>query len=102
MHRNVLMPNAESRPAERWLDLSEAAQLLGVHFTTLRRWADAGEVPCIRTPGGRRRFAQADLVRFMAGMRQPRRALVPLETRALDMARAELKAHYSNHSAAFQ
>src|SRR5512135_2043421 len=102
MHRITPMPAANAPSGDRWLDLSEAAQYLGVHFTTLRRWADAGDVPCIRTPGGRRRFAQSDLERTMAGMRQPVRALVPLETRALDMARAELKAHYSNHSAAFQ
>jgi excisionase family DNA binding protein len=44
-----------------WLDLSEAARLLGVHFTTLRRWADSGKIPCTRTPGGRRRFRRSDL-----------------------------------------
>ena len=37
----------------QWLDLSAAADYLGVHFTTLRRWTDDGKVPCIRTPGGR-------------------------------------------------
>lgn len=52
-----------------WLDLSEAADVLGVHFTTLRRWADAGQVPCIRTPGGRRRFQRAELAAFLAGLR---------------------------------
>jgi excisionase family DNA binding protein len=52
-----------------WLELSEAAEYLGVHFTTLRRWADAGQVPCIRTPGGRRRFNRSELAAFLAGMR---------------------------------
>jgi excisionase family DNA binding protein len=51
-----------------WLELGEAADLLGVHFTTLRRWADAGQVPCIRTPGGRRRFNRAELAAFLAGL----------------------------------
>jgi excisionase family DNA binding protein len=51
-----------------WLELSEAADFLGVHFTTLRRWADAGQVPCIRTPGGRRRFSRAELTAFLAGL----------------------------------
>ena len=51
----------------RWLSLSEASQLLGVHFTTLRRWADAGSVPCFRTPGRHRRFRQADLVAWLQG-----------------------------------
>jgi excisionase family DNA binding protein len=53
-----------------WLQLSEAADYIGVHFTTLRRWADEGEVPCIRTPGGRRRFKKEELDGFMAGLRQ--------------------------------
>jgi excisionase family DNA binding protein len=53
-----------------WLELSEAADYLGVHFTTLRRWADAGKVPCIRTPGGRRRFKTGELDAFMASLRQ--------------------------------
>jgi excisionase family DNA binding protein len=83
----------KSLPAP-WLDLSEAAQHLGVHFTTLRRWADAGQVPCIRTPGGRRRFALADLDQFLAGLRQtPNHALAPLDTAALEAARQQLHAH---------
>lgn len=54
----------------RWLDLSEAADYLGVHFTTLRRWTDAGKVPCIRTPGGRRRYRLAELTAFLASLQQ--------------------------------
>jgi excisionase family DNA binding protein len=52
------------------MDLSEAAAFLGVHFTTLRRWVDAGKVPCIRTPGGRRRFNRTELMTFLAGLHQ--------------------------------
>ena len=44
------------------LRLSEAASLLGVRPETLRRWADAGTVPCVRTPGGERRFRREDIV----------------------------------------
>ena len=51
----------------RWLSLSEASKLLGVHYSTLRRWADAGSVPCFRTPGGHRRFRAADLVAWVEG-----------------------------------
>ncbi len=53
-----------------WLDLSEAAGYLGVHFTTLRRWTDNGKVPCIRTPGGRRRYRLSDLTAFLASLQQ--------------------------------
>ena len=61
---------------EQWLTLTEASKLLGVHFTTLRRWADAGSVPCFRTPGGHRRFREADLSRWME--QRETAALVPL------------------------
>jgi excisionase family DNA binding protein len=50
-----------------WLSLSEASDLLGVHPTTLRRWADAGDIACFRTPGGHRRFRLADLVAWTQG-----------------------------------
>jgi excisionase family DNA binding protein len=53
-----------------WLELSEAARYLGVHFTTLRRWTDDGKVPCIRTPGGRRRYQLAALTAFLASLQQ--------------------------------
>ena len=48
-----------------WLTLSEASRLLGVHPATLRLWADAGQVPAYRTPGGHRRFDAADLRAFL-------------------------------------
>ncbi len=60
-----------------WLKLSQAADYLGVHFTTLRRWADEGQVPCIRTPGGRRRFKKEELDAFMASLRQGETAPSP-------------------------
>lgn len=49
---------------ETWLTLSEAAELLNVHPTTLRRWANSGDIPTLVTPGGHRRFAATDLARF--------------------------------------
>jgi excisionase family DNA binding protein len=49
---------------ETWLSLSEAAAQLGVHRTTLRRWANHGDVPSMRTPGGHRRFAASVIERF--------------------------------------
>ena len=50
----------------RWLTLSEAAQFLGVHPSTVRRWTDDGDLHCMRTPGGHRRFLQDDLQAFLA------------------------------------
>lgn len=50
---------------QQWLTLKEASEFLGVHFTTLRSWADKGEIQVFRTPGGHRRFSSADLRRFL-------------------------------------
>jgi excisionase family DNA binding protein len=51
------------------LELGQAAELLGVHFTTLRRWVDEKQVPCYRTPGGRRRFKESELQAFVESWR---------------------------------
>ena len=49
------------------LRLAEAAQMIHVHPETLRRWADDGKVPFVRTPGGQRRFSPDDLAALMGG-----------------------------------
>lgn len=43
------------------LTVGEAAERLGVHPKTLRRWTNAGRIPFIRLPSGHRRF-RADLI----------------------------------------
>jgi excisionase family DNA binding protein len=57
-------PNNDPIQSETWLTLGEAAELLDVHPTTLRRWANNGDIPAMVTPGGHRRFAAVDLARF--------------------------------------
>ena len=49
---------------EQWYSLTKAAKLLGIHSTTLRRWADNGQIPFMLTPGGHRRFSKSDLQKF--------------------------------------
>jgi excisionase family DNA binding protein len=44
-----------------WLSLDEAAKRLNVHPGTLREWADKGRIRTFRTPGGHRRFSEADV-----------------------------------------
>lgn len=46
-----------------WVSLRHAAEILGVHPATVRNWADRGELPSRRTPGGHRRFSREDLMR---------------------------------------
>ncbi len=56
---------------ETWLSLKEAAAQMNVHTATVRRWADAGDLPHILTPGGHRRFALS-AVRALIATSQPR------------------------------
>ncbi|MGB1288465.1 MAG: MerR family transcriptional regulator [Aggregatilineales bacterium] len=59
--------------SSEWVSLREAASILGVHPATVRNWADKGEIPSRRTPGGHRRFNRTDLERHAQsnGERQP-------------------------------
>lgn len=61
--------------ADNWLSLKDAAARLTVHPTTLRRWADKGAITYMLTPGGHRRFAEADIDRFV---QEQRRAHAPV------------------------
>ncbi|MFV9503510.1 MAG: helix-turn-helix domain-containing protein [Oscillochloridaceae bacterium umkhey_bin13] len=75
------------------LSLAAASKLLGVHATTLRRWADAGSIPVYLTPGGHRRFARSDIEALAA--RQPLSTRVLSSTwanRAVIQARSDLAA----------
>lgn len=52
-----------------WLNLSQAAEILGVHPSTLRAWADKGDIPAHRTPGKHRRFRRAEIETWAAARR---------------------------------
>ena len=47
--------------------VQEAADLLAVSPSTVRRWAAGGRIACRRTPSGQRRFLASDLERVLAG-----------------------------------
>lgn len=44
-----------------WLRIAEAAEQLHICTKTLRRWDKNGKIKCLRTPGGHRRIALADI-----------------------------------------
>lgn len=88
--RNATSPAPESDPSE-WVSLGEAAQIIGVHPATIRNWAERGELPFRRTPGGHRRFRRADLEQWLAMHRiaPPIEAQVLVQS-ALGRARLEI------------
>ena len=47
--------------SSEWLNLSEAAQMLGVHPSTVRSWSDQGHLPTHRTQGGHRRYKRNEI-----------------------------------------
>ncbi|HLE28657.1 MAG TPA: helix-turn-helix domain-containing protein [Anaerolineales bacterium] len=55
---------------DEWLNLGEAAEILGVHPSTLRAWADHGEIPAHRTPGKHRRFRRTDVEAWAVARRE--------------------------------
>jgi excisionase family DNA binding protein len=46
---------------DKWLSLSDAAKVLGVHPSTVRLWSDKGILPTHKTQGGHRRYKQDEI-----------------------------------------
>ena len=51
---------------EEQLTSADAAEFLNIGVSTVKRWADEGIVPCIRTAGGHRRFERSALIAHAA------------------------------------
>lgn len=57
-----------SAPTEdRFLTPAEVADIFRVDPKTVTRWAAAGRLDSIRTPGGHRRFRESDVRALLAG-----------------------------------
>jgi putative resolvase len=50
---------------EEHYPLRKAAEILGVHPVTLRRWEKEGKIRYIRTPSGQRRFPRSEVLRLV-------------------------------------
>jgi len=85
-----------------WLSLGDAASLLGVHPSTVRHWADEGDLPSRRTPGGHRRFRRADLEQWASKQRSRPETVTASEVQlviqnALGRARMEVSGGQLSH-----
>lgn len=82
--------------------LTKAAQKLGVHPVTLRRWAESGKIESIRTPGGHRRFSETEIARIQQHADLPESVSITEKLResALTATREDLQTHQAswNHS----
>jgi len=61
---------------DEWLSLSDAAEVLGVHPSTVRLWSDKGILPVHKTQGGHRRYKRSE-ISLWAGSSQKSRAIEP-------------------------
>jgi len=57
-----------SANAERLLTPGEVASLFRVDPKTVTRWASAGRIGSIRTPGGHRRFRESEVREMLADL----------------------------------
>lgn len=46
---------------DEWLSLSDVAEVLGVHPSTVRLWSDKGVLPVHKTQGGHRRYKRNEI-----------------------------------------
>ena len=61
-------PESTTRPArDRLLTPGEVAALFRVDPKTVTRWAAAGRIGSIRTPGGHRRFRESEVRALLRG-----------------------------------
>jgi len=66
----------DSIPFGEWLSLSAAAEILGVHPSTVRLWSNKGLLPVHRTQGGHRRYRRSE-VQLWAQTARERRTVEP-------------------------
>ncbi len=52
--------------SEILFNTNDAANMLRVDKSTIKRWTDEGKLKCVRTPGGHRKFNSEDLYNFMS------------------------------------
>lgn len=69
------VPASESRDKDRdndpLLTPGEVADLFRVDPKTVTRWAAAGRITSVRTPGGHRRFRKSAVDSFLRGQSSP-------------------------------
>ncbi len=49
---------------DKMVGIAAAAEMVGVHPNTLRKWADQGLVPHMKLPSGHRRFSVVEMEKF--------------------------------------
>lgn len=66
---------------DRLMTPGEVASLFRVDPKTVTRWAVAGRIGSVRTPGGHRRFRESEVRALLTGETTQRAAVAPAPTR---------------------
>jgi excisionase family DNA binding protein len=85
-----------------WITLSAAGQLLGVSESTIRRWADAGQIRSYRTGGGHRRVLEGDLRQLLGAQAPPSHDSDHISDVALARVKRRLGRGRQRHSMTFE
>lgn len=75
------MPKNASNLAPQAIRIGQAAEILGVSVATLRRWERGGRLRTVRSSGGQRTVAMAEVRRLRAREPQRERAIVAQSAR---------------------
>ena len=59
----------DSHTTKEWLNLSQVAEILGVHPSTVRSWSNQGTFPVHRTQGGHRRYLRSEVDLWLQSQR---------------------------------
>jgi excisionase family DNA binding protein len=62
-----------------WLSLAGAADLLGVHPSTVRQWSDKGILPVHKTQGGHRRYKRGEILLWAESTQRSREEAIEPE-----------------------
>lgn len=65
------MQTNQAHNSAQWITSGEAAALIGVSRDAVKRWAKAGRIASMRTPGGHHRFRRADVEQIMQPAHKP-------------------------------
>jgi excisionase family DNA binding protein len=66
------------------LSTRDVADLMKVTETTIKRWSADGLLPCVKTPGGHRRYRMPDVLRFAEDRRYPLSGIAPPALAGID------------------
>lgn len=67
-----------------YYNTEEAARILGVNVSTIKRWSSAGKLKCIRTAGGHRKFEMQHLTDFVENNRSKTAKVTTLDIEGLN------------------